>query len=226
MRIDELFDKPAPYKWIYNTNDYHQAIFEINNKTYSFEASEIDDFTWEIVFALSKGENNRYDSVKITNTGDQYNVFSTVIEILKNLMSTVGVHKLVFSSAEPSRTKLYHKMVDTLLPNWHKSFDKESGIFTVSKPYMIKENKFKPSMLNMHFGGFTGTKIPVELQSFVTKHIKKSKNGHLYVAEYPDSWYANVFQGDGPGDGIYSFKTFMKVINPYFRVQKIISLRK
>jgi hypothetical protein len=93
------------------------------------------------------------------------------------------------------------------------------------KIYQILENNYKPTAINLHFGGFTGTKIPQELQQFVNKHIKKSKNGNLFIAEYPDSWYANVFQGDGPGDGIYSFKTFMKVLSPYFRVQKILPAR-
>ena len=179
MKINELFDKPAPYEWIFDSNDYHQAIFEINNKTYTFEASELDEFTWEIGFALSKGENNKYDTVKITNTGINTMFFSTVIAILKDLLSAITIRKIVFSSEEPSRTKLYHRMVDTLIPTWHKSFDKELGIFIVSNQTMIKENNYKPTMLNMHFGGYTGTKIPKELASFVKKHVKTSKNGYL-----------------------------------------------
>jgi hypothetical protein len=93
------------------------------------------------------------------------------------------------------------------------------------KIHQIIENRYKPSAVNIHLGGFTGTKIPIELQKFVKNHVKKSKNGNLFVAEYPDSWYANVFQGEGPGEGIYSFKTFMNVLKPYFRVQKIMAVK-
>lgn len=92
------------------------------------------------------------------------------------------------------------------------------------KVYQILEN-YKPTAINIHIGGFTGSKIPNELERFIKTHVKKSKNGNLYVTEYPDSWYANVFQGDGPGEGIYNFKTFMHVLKPYFRVQKIISVK-
>ena len=91
------------------------------------------------------------------------------------------------------------------------------------KVYQILENNYKPKAINIHLGGFTGSKIPPELEKFVKTHVKKSKNGNLFVYEYPDAWYARTFQGDGPGDGIYDFKSFMKVLNPYFRVQRIIS---
>ena len=89
------------------------------------------------------------------------------------------------------------------------------------KIHQILEN-YKPKAINIHLGGFTGTKIPDELSDFVKTHVKKSKSGNLFVTEYPDAWYARVFQGKGPGEGIYSFKTFMNVLKPYFRVQKIL----
>jgi len=90
------------------------------------------------------------------------------------------------------------------------------------KVQQIIENKFKPAVINIHLGGFTGTKIPDDLKKFIAIHIKQSKNGSYYINEYPDSWYSRTFQGDGPSDGIYDFKTFMDVLKPYFRVQKII----
>ena len=39
---------------------------------------------------------------------------------MKDFMSWNAVSRLYFSSSEPSRTKLYNRMVHTLLPNWHK----------------------------------------------------------------------------------------------------------
>ena len=53
---------------------------------------------------------------------------------------------------------------------------------------------------------------------FVKKHIKTTANGYHYIPQYNDSWYGFTF--DGKYD-IVNFKTFMKVLTPYFSVQRI-----
>ena len=50
------------------------------------------------------------------------------------------------------------------------------------------------------------------------KHIKTTANGYHYIPQYNDSWYGFTF--DGKYD-IVNFKTFMKVLTPYFSVQRI-----
>lgn len=86
------------------------------------------------------------------------------------------------------------------------------------KVNQIIENKFKPIIKAKHWGGFNGRKIPDELVPFVKKHIKTTANGYHYIPQYNDSWYGFTF--DGKYD-IVNFKTFMKVLTPYFSVQRI-----
>lgn len=86
------------------------------------------------------------------------------------------------------------------------------------KIQQIIENRYKGIILAKHLGGYTGTKIPDELM-FLKKHIKLSKNGNLYITQYNDRWYETVFQDNY---GIHNFKTFMDLLKPYFRVQKIL----
>ena len=54
--ITELFDKPLEWKWVKNTNMYHVAKFNINDKTYYFSVVKVNDETtdsaWEIGFEL------------------------------------------------------------------------------------------------------------------------------------------------------------------------------
>ena len=145
--ITELFDKPLEWKWVKNTNMYHAAKFNINDKTYDFYVAKVDDETtdsaWEIGFELETPAGMPND-VSITKSGDQHKVFSTVIAIMKDFMSWNAVSRLYFSSEEPSRTKLYNRMVDTLLPNWHKEVtsDWSDGEFMVTHPHhhSIDEN--------------------------------------------------------------------------------------
>jgi len=93
----------------------------------------------------------------------------------------------------------------------------------------IIENKFREKPINIHIGGYNGRHIPDELKKFFKTHVKKSKNGSLYVSEHSDSWYFYTFGDNSPAPGlvggIHDFKSFMNIIKPYFSVQKIISMK-
>lgn len=94
---------------------------------------------------------------------------------------------------------------------------------------IISENIFKATPIYIHIGGYNGRPVPKELQKFIKKHVKTSKNGSLYISEYPDSWYFRTFGDNSPSpntNGIHDFKTFMNIFKPYFSIQKILPVNK
>jgi len=68
--------------------------------------------------AIDKNDECEYD---IMNSGNSVLVFSTVVSILKKLLDDLHPRMLIFSAKEPSRRKLYLRMVKTLLPTWETS---------------------------------------------------------------------------------------------------------
>lgn len=119
MLITELFDNPA--QWALDTSDRRSSNFtfsidEINyDVDISRSAASYEDFgVYSINFSIvdSRGANN-FD---ITNTGNQYEVFATVKDIIIDFASNHNMDALFFSSpaAETSRISLYTKMLPVL----------------------------------------------------------------------------------------------------------------
>ena len=119
MLITELFDNPA--EWILDTSDRRSAnyTFSIDEINYDVDFSrsparqdnlEIYNVNFSIV--ESTGANN-FD---ISNTGNQYEVFATVSEIMKDFIIDRNVSAICFSAAasEPSRISLYTKIMPVL----------------------------------------------------------------------------------------------------------------
>ena len=82
-------------------------------------------------------------------------------------------------------------------------------------------SSYKGKAIAKHWGGYNGRKIPDELKSFITKHVKKTPNGNYYINQYNDEWYWNVFGG---ANDISNFKSFMAKFTPYFLVQRVQQL--
>ena len=94
---------------------------------------------------------------------------------------------------------------------------------SLNKQKQIKEDKnFKGSIIAKHWGGYNGRKIPEHLKSFIQKHIKRTSNGNYYIPQYNDSWYLQVFQDQ---NNIHDFKSFIKLLSPYFSVHRIQNLK-
>ena len=119
MLITELFDNPA--EWILDMEDHRSAnytfsIDEINyDVDFSRSPARLDNLEiYNVNFSIveSTGANN-FD---IANTGNQYEVFATVMEIMKDFIKDRNVNAVVFSAAasEPSRISLYTKMMPKL----------------------------------------------------------------------------------------------------------------
>lgn len=126
MLLTEVFNAPYEWKWTTTDRRYVQAIFyDKDNTPYIFTASARDIApmdqeeelrAWEIDF-VRKSKDGSY-SWEITKTGDQHRILATVIDILRKLVKARKVVALMFSAKEPSRAKLYQRIVKSLLPNW------------------------------------------------------------------------------------------------------------
>lgn len=129
MLLRELFDKPVKYSVSSKDGDVN-ASFKVGDKLfhkkkYGVDAVQYPNNVWKLSFYLWKDGKKVYD---ITNTGDEFKVFSAVSNILKDFISSHEINKLIFSSEHVSRTKLYKKLLVKLLPGWDINYDESRGI--------------------------------------------------------------------------------------------------
>ena len=129
MLILELFDKIAEiHDREFGTDDMSVS-FYVGDVSYVFYAAEMyrQPGTWDVQFTGNR-------TTKIIGTGNEYVVFSTILQIMREMLQSYSVTQLVFSAAEPSRQKLYNRLVSKLLPTWNKSVNSEHGMFVVTSP--------------------------------------------------------------------------------------------
>jgi hypothetical protein len=69
-----------------------------------------------------------------TGTGNEVEVFNTVIDIIRTLLADLGngIQRLNFSAATSRRKSLYARMAHRLLPNWQ--LDQYGDYFTLTRP--------------------------------------------------------------------------------------------
>jgi hypothetical protein len=130
-RIDELFKDPDDWDWDFKGNTECQASFNIDHEFYEFLAytNGNEEQLWAVEFKSLSG--GRFG---ITGAGNAIRVFATVVDILKDFLSRNQgkVGGLRFSAKEPSRKKLYLRMVKQLIPSW--KMREESDTIFVMKP--------------------------------------------------------------------------------------------
>lgn len=122
MILTELFDTVAPYQF---TPGGNTAGFNIADKRYlvDFSPTSEDDCT-EVSFTMTTGVGSTRQAnfaYGIEGSGDEILVFSTVVAIIKKYMDRTSLRKLIFTSKvrEPSRIKLYDRMVSSIAHGWH-----------------------------------------------------------------------------------------------------------
>jgi hypothetical protein len=136
MRITELFDGNKPWKWRYKGDDQANAIFQVGDIPYRFDATHDPDEApgdWEIDFQAMKRAKG-VSAFGVTGTGNSAEVFGTVVDIMKSFLADKGdrVRRLTFAANEENRQGLYARMVKRLLPGWDLTHYGES--FVVTKP--------------------------------------------------------------------------------------------
>lgn len=144
MRIDELFKKIAPWEWVEEDEDEFAAEFDIGGYNYlvTFEPVSVEEIEsvllgsdWKMPawFKRLEKENPRIASVGFiiregtsadyrdepyfkTGTGNEFLVFSTVMDIMKAFNKAHFIDYFNFTvdaSREPSRARLYDRMAKT-----------------------------------------------------------------------------------------------------------------
>ena len=119
--LQELFDRTTEWHWEEKEQGHWGASFTINNieyivilaeePVYNKQTGEYDDNN---VWAVEFQDPTADDPHGITGKGNAQLVFATVIEILKNFKQSNPEATLHFTAKEPSRQKLYNRLIGTL----------------------------------------------------------------------------------------------------------------
>ena len=125
------------WEWRYRNDNFAQALFKVGSIVYMFNATNDDEGgdtgDWSIEFQTMKKVKG-ISGFGETGTGNEVEVFNTVIDIIKTLISDLGnrVQRLNFSAATSRRKSLYARMAHRLLPNWQ--LDQYGDYFTLTRP--------------------------------------------------------------------------------------------
>lgn len=108
--ILELFNKPEPWSWTQKTEDRWVGKFVINKIPYILVLDK-DTNLWHLEFYDDSKEWEQRYSITGTQKEQSIMVFSTVIDIIKNFKNAHPEESIKFTADEPSRKKLYDRLV-------------------------------------------------------------------------------------------------------------------
>lgn len=118
MQLKELFDRRSDWYWSKNLEDYKTATFPVGDKIYDVTFEEDREGEWWVEFGLKK-EGAHKKKFDVTGSGDELLVFTTVLGVIEEFIQRLKPTELSFNAAEPSRQKLYKRMVQRLGGGWH-----------------------------------------------------------------------------------------------------------
>jgi putative chitinase len=173
--ISESLNTPYSYNWVLQTENSWTA------KSKTKDGREID-----VRFVVSYKPHNRWDMAFIvdgvdekTNKGDQFKIFSTVIEIVKDFISKVKPNVLVFygraEDGSLSRINLYKKMAYSLTKNTDYNVNK----FTVNKGTQYETIFIK--LINKNFDDVLGIS-----EEYTPLEIAIMEGGHTLEENWKD----------------------------------------
>ena len=118
--ILEVSGKPKNWKYLTNSNNRVVADFQINNLIYTFIANDLEnDSTWDIEFRTDPIDDNaKIDSYGITNTGNQYAVYVTILDLINKFVQQHDPEVMIWQAEEPNRKKLYLRIIAQSFPDW------------------------------------------------------------------------------------------------------------
>ena len=143
--ITELFEPKAPtWEWVFRGSEEAVCDFDVGAVSYRFHAYSNGQNDWEVEFKVRTTDNSKdaRQNLKtrfgLTGTGNSAEVMSTVVDIMREFLEMYRgkIDTIGFTAEEPSRQKLYMRMMKRLLPNWTiNTYDYGSGLgFTVVAP--------------------------------------------------------------------------------------------
>ena len=141
MKLTEVFDKPAPIKWGKKGKSTIGA-FTAGEEDYViyFSPTGAPGDEWVIEF-VQKVAGKKRGKLGLTGTGKEFQVFSTVINGVKDWVKKKKPGVIEFEGSGESRKKLYTRLVKTLIKSIPYKIDLEDpgkGFFGV---YRLERTK-------------------------------------------------------------------------------------
>lgn len=117
--INELFNKPLQWKWLTVSDELFTAVFEIEGKVYNVRFNNEFDESWKVDFLISEFKKGTKRSnygylYNNTETGNEFLVFSTVIDVIKTFLVNKKPNSLSFIATKNSKYSLYKKIMSRL----------------------------------------------------------------------------------------------------------------
>lgn len=110
MLLTELLDKVYPWKWVDQDEGFFGTTYEVFGER-RFHPHP----GWKIQF--NRLEHNDIQNY-ITGTGDEFKIFSTVVDILKKWTNQINPEiPIYFEALTPSRKKLYTRLSKIIWPS-------------------------------------------------------------------------------------------------------------
>ena len=137
MKLLEVLNKPAEWKWFKTSSREWKALFTIDDNKYVFKAETSDMERWQITFEIRGAGGKPHD---ISKTGNEFKVFATVAEILNEYLKKVEPEIFWFTAKEPSRAKLYDRFAK-LIVRKHQKYKAVSSVNNNKKFYEFEKKK-------------------------------------------------------------------------------------
>ena len=135
MKLLEVLNKPAEWKWFKTSSREWKALFTIDDNKYVFQAETSDMERWQITFEIRGAGGKPHD---ISKTGNEFKVFATVAEILNEYLKKVKPDNFWFTAKEPSRAKLYDRFAK-LIVRKHPKYKAVNSVSNNQKFYEFEK---------------------------------------------------------------------------------------
>ena len=135
MKLTEILNKPAKWKWFKTNWREWIALFIIEDNKYVFKAETDDMERYQITFEIRGTGGKPHD---ISKTGSEFKVFATVAEILNEYLKKVKPDNFWFTAKEPSRAKLYDRFAK-LIVRKHPKYKAVSNVKSNQKFYEFEK---------------------------------------------------------------------------------------
>ena len=135
MKLLEVLNKPAEWKWFKTSSREWKALFTIDDNKYVFKAETDDMERYQITFEIRGAGGKPHD---ISKTGNEFKVFATVAEILNEYLKKVKPDIFWFTAKEPSRAKLYDRFAK-LIVRKHPKYKAVNSVSNNQKFYEFEK---------------------------------------------------------------------------------------
>ena len=158
----ELFDQPYSYTWIKQDENEWRGNFTASDKSVVkvfFESPKSPYEEWDMAFI-------RNESTAAMGGGDEFKIFSTVLDMLSEFILAIHLKNIVFYStfaATGSRMKLYDKLVEKYAEKLGHGYTYSMEDSTQGKKYVLTRNY----QISKDFGKTNEDKETLELPDMV-----------------------------------------------------------